>query len=201
MSFLYIERQNAKAVIAIENKRILLMLNNRDEQALQAITAAYGALCRAVALDILGNAQDAEECVNDALLAVWNAVPPAQPENFRAYLLKLLRNIALDRYKTKHRGKRGNGHYTEALDELAEVLPAAQNTEDAVEKRMMLEAVTRFLETLPKEQRDLFVRRYWRFSSFDDLAQDYGMTVNHVRVTLTRLRRRLQKYLKKEGLL
>ena len=201
MSFLYIERQNAKAVIAIEDKRILLMLNNRDEQALKAITATYGALCRAVALDVLENAQDAEECVNDALLTVWNAVPPAQPENFRAYLLKLLRNNALDRYKTKHRDKRGNGHYTEALDELAEVLPATHDTEEAVEKRMMLEAVIRFLETLPKEQRDIFVRRYWRFSSFDDLAQDYGMTVNHVRVTLTRLRKRLQKYLKKEGLL
>ena len=201
MSFLSIERQNAKAVIAIEDKRILLMLNNRDEQALTATAAKYGALCRSVALDILGNEQDAEECINDALLAIWNAIPPAQPENYRAYLLKILRNIALDRYKAKQRDKRGSGQYADALDELAEILPGTQNTEDTVEQREMLEAVSRFLETLPKTQSDLFVRRYWRFSSFEDLAHDYGMTVNHVRVTLTRLRKRLQKYLRKEGLL
>ena len=201
MSFLSIERQNAKAVIAIEDKRILLMLNNRDEQALTATAAKYGALCRSVARDILGDEQDAEECINDALLTIWNAIPPAQPENYRAYLLKILRNIALDRYKTKHRDKRGSGQYAEALDELAEFLPGTQNTEDTVEQREMLDAVARFLRTLPKTQSDLFVRRYWRFSSLDDLAHDYGMTVNHVRVTLTRLRKRLQKYLKKEGLL
>ena len=201
MSFLSIERQNAKAVIAIEDKRILLMLNNRDEQALTATAAKYGVLCRSVALDILGNEQDAEECINDALLAIWNAIPPAQPENYRAYLLKILRNIALDRYKAKQRDKRGSGQYADALDELAEILPGTQNTEDTVEQREMLEAVSRFLETLPKTQSDLFVRRYWRFSSFEDLAHDYGMTVNHVRVTLTRLRKRLQKYLRKEGLM
>ena len=177
------------------------MLNNRDEQALEATALKYGALCRSVALDILGNTQDAEECLNDVLLAVWNAIPPAQPENYRAYLLKLLRNIALDRYKSKQRGKRGNGQYAEALDELAEILPGTNDTEDTVEQRMMLQAVSRFLETLPKVQRNLFIRRYWRFTSFEDLAHDYGMTVNHVRVTLTRLRKRLQAYLNKEELL
>lgn len=188
-------------MIAIEDKRILLMLNNRDEQALTATTAKYGVLCRSAARDILGNEQDAEECMNDALLAIWNAIPPAQPENYRAYLLKILRNIALNKYKAKQRDKRGNGQYEDALDELAEVLPGTQDTENAVEQREMLEAVSRFLEALPKTQSDLFVRRYWRFSSLDDLAHDYGMTVNHVRVTLTRLRKRLQKYLRKEGLL
>lgn len=177
------------------------MLNHRNEQALEETAKQYGALCRSVALDILGDAQDTEECLNDALFAVWNAIPPAQPENFRAYLLKLLRNIALDRYKAKQRNKRGNGQYAAALDELAEILPDTQSTEDAVEQREMLEAVTRFLGTLPKVQSDLFVRRYWRFSPYEELARDYGMTVNHVRVTLTRLRKRLQKFLRKEGLL
>ena len=201
MSFLSIERQNAKAVIAIEDKRILLMLNNRDEQALTATAAKYGALCRSVALDILGNEQDAEECINDALLAIWNAIPPAQPENYRAYLLKILRNIALDRYKAKQRDKRGGGQYADALDELAEILPGTQNTEDTVEQREMLEAVSRFLETLPKTQSDLFVRRYWGFTSFSDLAAEFGMRENNVQVTLSHIRKKLLAYLRKEGLL
>lgn len=188
-------------MIAIDDKRILLMLYNRDEQALKATVAEYGALCRLVALDILDDEQDAEECINDALLAVWNVIPPAKPENYRAYLLKILRNIALDKYKSKQRSKRGNGQYADALDELAEVLPSTHNTEDAVEQREMLAAVSRFLNTLTQEQRDIFIRRYWSFSSFADLAADFHMSENHVKVTLTRLRKRLQKYLKKENLL
>lgn len=194
-------RESGKAVNAMTDKRILLMLQNRDEQALRAITAEYGALCRSAALDILRNEQDAEECLNDALLTVWNAVPPAQPDNFRAYLLKILRNHALDRYKAGHRTKRGSGAYPAALDELAEILPGAQNTEETVERREMLSAVTGFLRTLPAKQRDLFVRRYWSFSSFTDLAADFHMSENNVKVTLTRLRRRLLEHLKKEGLL
>ncbi|MCR5305393.1 MAG: sigma-70 family RNA polymerase sigma factor [Oscillospiraceae bacterium] len=185
----------------MKDKRILLMLHNRDEQALRAIIAEYGALCRSAALDILRDEQDAEECFSDALLTVWNAVPPACPENFRAYLLKILRNHALDRYKARQRGKRGNGQYPAALDELAEILPAQQNTEAAVEQREMLCAVTEFLRTLPQKQRDLFVRRYWSFSSFAELAADFHMTENNVKVTLTRLRQRLTEHLKKEELL
>ena len=188
-------------MIAIEDKRILLMLHNRDEQALQETITAYGALCKAVALDILGNEQDAEECVNEALLAVWNAIPPAKPENYRAYLLKILRNIVLDKYKAKHRDKRGNGQYAAALDEFAEILPDSHSTEDIVDQREILSAVSQFLRTLPQDQRDIFVRRYWSFSSFADLARDFHMTENHIKVILTRLRQRLQKYLKKENLL
>lgn len=188
-------------MIAIDDNKIIMMLQNRDEQAIRAVSDEYGAVCRSVAMDILGNEQDAEECINDALLVLWKAVPPAQPENLRAYLLKILRNIALDRYKAKHRDKRGNGQYDQALDEIAEILPGSFSTERTVEQRELLRAVTHFLETLPKAQRTMFVRRYWRFSSFSDLAKAYHMTEIHVRVTLTRVRKRLLKYLRKEGLL
>lgn len=190
-----------KVVIAIEQQDILSMLFNRDEQALKETVAAYGTVLRAAAFDILKNEQDAEECINDALLTVWNAVPPANPENYRAYLLKILRNIALNKYKSSRSEKRGNGQYAAALEELSEILPSAHNTEDAVEQREMLRAVEAFLRTLPENQRSIFIRRYWRFSSFSDLARDYHMSENHVKVTLTRLRKRLLKYLEKENLL
>lgn len=177
------------------------MLWNRDEQALKETARQYGALCRAVALDILEDAQDAEECVNDALLAVWNSIPPAKPENYRAYLLKILRNLAIDKSKARQRNKRGNGQYAEALDELAEVLPSVHSTERIVEQRELLSAVTGFLKTLNATQRSIFIRRYWCFASFAELAADFHMTENNVKVTLTRLRKRLQEYLKKEDLL
>ena len=188
-------------MIAIDDKRILLMLNNRDEQALTVTAERYGALCRSVARDILGSEQDAEECLNDALLQIWNSIPPAEPENFCAYLLKIVRNAALDRYKSGRRSKRGGGQQTAALDELSELLPASDNVLSELEQRELLAAITRFLQTLPQKQRDLFIRRYWRFSSFTDLARDFDMRENNVQVTLSRLRKKLKDYLREEGLL
>lgn len=188
-------------MIAITDKGILLLLHRREEQALRETEQQYGALCRSAALDILGNAQDADECLNDALLTVWNSIPPAEPENYPAFLLKIVRNAALDRLRSRQRGKRGGGQQDAPLEELADMLAGSENVEQQVERREMLEAVTRFLETLPKKQRDLFLRRYWRFSSAADLARDFDMTENHVQVMLSRIRSRLRKALRKEGLL
>ncbi len=195
------EGKTRRAVIAIDDKRILLMLNNRDEQALAVIAEQYGALCRTVARDILGSEQDAEECLNDALLQIWNAIPPAQPENFCAYLLKTVRNHALNRYKAGHRTKRGGGQQAAALDELSELLPSSENVLSELERRELLEAISRFLQSLPVKKRNLFIRRYWGFTSFSDLAAESGMRENNVQVTLSHIRKKLLAYLRKEGLL
>ena len=185
----------------MEDNSILLMLHNRDEQALQAAAERYGVLCRAVARDILGSEQDAEECLNDALLQLWNTIPPAHPDNLCAYLLKIVRNNALNRYKAMHTMKRGGGQQAAALDELSELLPSPDNVHSEIEQRELLEAITRYLQRLPQKQRDLFIRRYWRFSSFSDLAADFGMTENNVQVTLSNLRKKLHAYLREEGFL
>ena len=161
----------------------------------------YGALCRTVARSILGSDEDAEECLNDALLQIWNSIPPADPENYCAYLMKTVRNLALNRYKARHREKRGNGQVSQALDELAEIFPAAKNVEKELEQRELLNAVTAFLQALPEQQRNLFIYRYWQAEAIADLAALSGMTENHVKVTLSRLRKRLQKYLREEELL
>ena len=195
------EGKTRRAVIAIDDKRILLMLNNRDEQALAVIAEQYGALCRTVARDILGSEQDAEECLNDALLQIWNAIPPAQPENFCAYLLKTVRNHALNRYKAGHRTKRGGGQQAAALEELSELLPSSENVLSELERRELLEAISRFLQSLPVKKRNLFIRRYWGFTSFSDLAAESGMRENNVQVTLSHIRKKLLAYLRKEGLL
>jgi len=186
-------------VSAINDKRILLMLNNRNEQALTETVQRYGALCRSVARNILENDEDAEECLNDALLTVWNAIPPAQPENYCAYLLKLVRNTALDKYRSKQRAKRGNGQVSQALDELSEIFASSENVESELEQRALMEKVTAFLTKLPKNQRDLFICRYWQSESVAQLAEHFDMTETNVKVMLSRLRKRLQEYLREEG--
>ena len=182
------------------------MLNQRNEQTLKETERLYGARCRAVARDILHSDADADECMadecmNDALLHIWNSIPPAAPEDFYAYLLKTVRNIALNRLKSRMRGKRGGGEAVLLLDELAGMLASPENVEAELDRKEMLAAVVRFLQGLPKKQRDLFLRRYWRFSEYAELARDFGMTENNVQVTLSRLRKKLQKFLRKEGLL
>lgn len=190
-----------KAVITIDDREIVQRLNNRDEQALREAETQYGALCRSVARNILGSDADAEECLNDGLLAVWNTIPPEQPRSLCAYLLRIVRNAALDRFKERHRGKRGSGQTEAALEELSELLPSAEDVERKVEQQELLAAITRFLQTLPQKQRQLFVRRYWRFASYAELAADFGMREGNVQVTLTRLRKKLCAYLREEGLL
>ena len=186
---------------AMDDKRILLMLHNRDERALKESEQLYGTLCRSVARSILDSHEDAEECMNDALLQIWNAIPPAKPENYCAYLMKTVRNLALNRYKARHRGKRGSGQVSQALDELAEIFPAADNVEKELEQRELINTVTEFLQGLPEKQRNLFIYRYWQSEAIADLAALFDMTENHVKVTLARLRKRLQKHLREEGLL
>ncbi len=185
----------------MDEKSILLMFHSRNEQALTETVNAYGTLCRFVAHNILGSEEDAEECLNDALLTAWNAIPPAKPKNYCAYLLKLVRNAAFDRYKARQRNKRGGGQTPQVLEELSEILASSDNVEAEVEQHELMQGVTVFLEQLPKQQRDLFICRYWQASSISDLAVRFHMTENHVKVTLSRLRNRLQKYLREEGLL
>jgi len=177
------------------------MLHDRDEQGLRELKTKYGDLCLFVARNILGSERDAEECLNDALLRLWNAVPPAQPENLRAYLLKLVRNIALNRRKAANAQRRSGSQLSQTIEELAELFPAGDNTEKVLEQRELLAAVTAFLSSLPGKQRDLFIRRYWGAVSLADLAKAFHMSENSVKVTLSRIRQRLREHLKKEDLL
>ena len=186
---------------AVKDQAIIRLFEQRSEQAISESSRQYGALCRSVARNILGSDEDAEECLNDALLRVWQAIPPAKPENYCAYLLKLVRNAALDRCKARQRGKRGGGQLTQALDELTEIFPSAENIEHELEQRELMQAVTKYLQALPEKQRNLFICRYWQAEPVASLAKRFAMNENTVKVTLARLRKRLQAYLRKEGLL
>ena len=112
-----------------------------------------------------------------------------------------VRNHALNRYKAGHRAKRGGGQQAAALEELSELLPSSENVLSELERRELLAAISRFLQSLPAKKRNLFVRRYWGFTSFSDLAAEFGMRENNVQVTLSHIRKKLLAYLRKEGLL
>ena len=183
------------------DKQIIALLEARDEQALAFIREQYGKLCETVACRMLGNRQDAEECVSDMLLDVWRGETLPEPEGLRGYLVMLVRRRAIDRLKAQNAEKRGGTQFSLALDELAEILPAAEQVEQTVELRELTAALTAFLHTLPPDTKRIFMQRYYLSESIDEIAAQNGMSRSAVKMSLHRTRKKLRDHLRKEGLL
>ena len=172
---------------------IIALYNARDEAAIRETDSAYGRLCHELALRILGDPSDAEECVSDTWLRVWNAIPPAAPPSLRAYVCKIVRRIAIDRYRMGKAAKR-RSEMTVALEEVEPYL--AVPPEGEAELPRLLEA---FLRTEDELDRKLFMGRYWHAYPVKDMAARYGLTPNAVSHRLSRTRERLRAYLNERG--
>lgn len=166
----------------------------RDERAISETADRYGALCMRVAVNVLGNRADAEECVSDAYLKVWHAIPPARPRSLSAFLLRITRNLALDRYRAAHRAKRGGG-LTVMLSELDDCIPAPEETD----ARELLGHIQTFLSACDEQDRNLFVGRYFHAYEVKRLAEGYGMSANAVSLRLYKTREALRAYLRERG--
>ena len=184
-----------------DQRRIITMLQKRDETALQEIRSAYGNLCFKIAQQMLGNAEDAEECVNDMLLAVWNAVPPHDPQNLEAFLVTLLRRAAMVKIRQMQSRKRGGKQFAQALDELSDILPSDENVETEYQRRELTDALRRFLNTLPAQARHVFLQRYLLTKPIAEIAAEHQISVSAVKVMLHRTRNSIREHLKKEGIL
>ena len=173
----------------------------RSEDAVAATAEKYGNYCYSIAFSILHNAEDAEECVNDAYLAAWNSIPPHRPERVAAFLGKITRNVSLNRWKQYNAQKRGEGQTELALSELEECIPAKTGIEQAVEDELLTWSIEKFLYSQPRLKRNLFIRRYWYISSIQELADEYGMSESKVKSLLFRMRKKLKHHLAKEDIL
>lgn len=182
----------------MEDKKILELLWNRAEAALEALAKKFGRRLLYTAMNILGNPQDAEEAVNDTYMALWNTIPPEKPDPLAGYVHRTGRNVALNKRRHLTAQKR-NSQYDVSLDELAGILPAP-SFEDLLDARALGQAIDRFLDTIHRENRILFLRRYWFGDSVKELAHTFGMSENTVSVRLSRIRTQLKAYLiEKEG--
>ena len=179
---------------------IIRLFFERSEQAITELSKEHGSAAARVARNILGSERDAEECVNDTYLAVWNAIPPQKPDPLRTFVCKIARNLAAAKYHANTAKKR-NSRYDAALDELEECLSDGGSVEEAYGAMALSAAINAFLEALSYSDRFLFVRRYWYSDSMQDIAAMTGSTAKSVAVHLYRLREKLRHYLIKEGLL
>lgn len=177
---------------------IMGMILARDETVINEIQIKYGEYMKAIALGILGDPLDAEECVNDALLTLWQKVPLVFPENLKAYTAKTVRNMAINKLKANNALKRGGGETNEIFEELENILPAMISAEDEYIQHETGRLVNRFLAKLPERDRNIFLRRYFFAESISLIARDLGLREGNVRLILSRTRIKLKKYLAKE---
>ncbi len=189
-------KESEKIYAGLEDSEIVALYWARAEAAIHESDRKYGKYCYAIAYNILYSNEDAEECINDTWLKAWHAMPPEKPRHLSAFLGKITRNIALNRYTYEHADKR-NRNLTEIYDEASE--PFA-NTENMVDEVILRDVINRFLTALPMETRVLFLRRYWYMSSVKEIARDYGLPEGTVKSILSRTRKKFQHYLEKEGI-
>lgn len=185
----------------MEDKRIVALYRERNTDAVKESSQKYGGYCFAIANRILHCREDAEECLNDTWLHAWNAIPPARPDNLQLFLAKIVRNLSFDRYSARTAEKRGGGEADLVLDELAECIAAESDVAKEYENRQLGIAIRRFVGSLPERECNLFLRRYFYTEAVGDIAARYHLTENHVAVILSRTRKKLKKYLIKEGLM
>ena len=181
----------------MEDHKIINLLWQRSESAIDALSRRFSKRLMSIAMNILGVRQDAEESVNDTYLAVWNTVPPKLPDPLAGYVYATGRNISLDRLKYLSADKR-NDRYDVPIDELANCIPAPA-LEEAVDEQELGRAINRFLHTVSADNRALFLRRYWFGDPVRLIAKDLGLRENTANVRLNRMRMQLREYLIKEG--
>lgn len=185
----------------MEDHQILDLYFQRSEQAIQETDTKYGNYCFRIAYQILASREDAQESVSDTYLAAWNAIPPKRPPLLSAFLGKITRNVSIDRWRTRSAYKRGGGEFSLCLEELTNCTSGQPSVEDQQIQKEVVQTLNVFLKQLPETERKVFVCRYWYMDSIRDISEDFGISQTRVTTMLHRTREKLQKQLKKEGLL
>ena len=178
----------------IEDEKIIDLFFNRSEKAIQELDIKYGKVCHKLSYNILNNKQDAEECVNDAYLGAWNAIPPTRPNPLLSYIVKIVRNISLKIYWRKEAAKR-NSTYTIAMGEIEGCIADPNTVETEIEARELARIIEAFLDTLTAKERVIFMRRYAYADTYADIAKRVGISEKNVSVRLTLIRQKMKQYL------
>lgn len=184
----------------MNDSQIVALFFDRDQRAIEETAAKYGNYCYTIVHNILHNREDAEEAVSDTYFALWDAIPPHKPAILRTFLGKIARRTALKRWENTHAQKRGGGEVALALEELSEYLSDGATPETAMETAELTQILNAFLRKLPREERQVFVCRYWYLYPIADIAKRYGYTRSKVKSMLARTRMKLRATLSKEGI-
>lgn len=182
------------------DEQIIELFFERSEKAITELDNKYGKVLHNLSYNILNDSLDAEECVNDSYLGVWNIIPPERPNPLLTFVCKIVRNISIKKYHAKTAMKR-NSAYDVAMSEVANYILSANNVELEIEAKELAHIIEDFLDTLTVENRVIFMRRYWFSDTYKDIAERVGITEKMVSMRLTRIRKQMREYLLKREVL
>ena len=181
------------------DQEIILLYWDRNELAIRETQRKYSSYCRKIAVNILLDIRDVDECESDTYLTVWNTIPPQRPSELAPYLGRITRNLSLKRLRQNTAQKRGGTTATLSLDELLDCIPECRSFDATLEARELGRCIDRFLRTLPQMHRRVFICRYFYCDSLEDICQRTGWGMSRLKMTLLRVRNKLKTYLEKEG--
>ena len=184
----------------MEDQQIVALYWQRSDEAIVQSDQKYGGYCGTIARNICGSPEDAEECVSDTWLAAWNQIPPKRPGILSAFFGAITRNAAINLVRARRREKRGGGQADLVLSELEATIPAPDSVEGILEAKELGAAVRQFVSDLKPGEKAMFLARYFYMAPIGDIARQLGCSESKIKTTLYRLRGRLMKYLKEEGL-
>ena len=156
----------------------------------QLLLPLYPRLQR-VALRLLGNAEDAEDMVQEVYMKLWSkrdALPDVQ--DVEAYCVTLTKNMCIDRLRMAEVEK-------EDVDEVPTMLVATDDVEAQVERHDDVEQVKQIIETLPEHQQQVITLRDIEDCSFEEIAEQTGLTAVNIRMLLSRARKTIRERYKK----
>lgn len=185
----------------MEDNRIVDLYWARSEDAITETSEKYGKYCYSIAYNILSNAEDADESVNDTYLDAWHNMPPHRPSILSTFLGKITRRISIDKWRWRTADKRGGDEVSLVLDELSECVPSNLSVEDSVIAGELSAQINRFLGTLAPTERQVLLCRYWYLDPIDKISTDFCFSNSKVKSMLHRTRAKLCAYLEKEGVL
>lgn len=176
------------------DEKIIELFFERSDQAINELDNKYGKVLHKLSYNILNDRWDAEECVNDSYLGVWNAIPPERPNPLLTFVCKIVRNISIKKYHVKTAAKR-NSTYDVAMSEIENYIVSPNNVETEIDAKELAQIIEKFLDTLTVENRVIFMRRYWFSDTYKDIAERVGITEKMVSMRLTRIRKLMREYL------
>ena len=183
----------------LSDEKIIEMFWDRDERAISETDRKYGKYLYAIAYNIVHDHPDCEECLNDTYLGTWNKIPPARPTAFQSFLSKIMRNIAIDRFRKNTAQKRVPSEMTVSLGELDECMAYQSDMEEDRMVRELAVMLNDFLAGLPKRRQFVFVCRYYYADSVAKIAEMLGLSEKTIRRDISQMKADLKAFLEKGG--
>lgn len=184
----------------MEDEEIISLYWERDEDAIAETDLKYGPYCRNISYAILRDQEDSRECVSDTWLHTWYAIPPQKPKNLVGFLVRIVRNLSLDRYRRKTALFRGGGQIDRVYEELEETVPSAQSGQEIADLLTLRDALERFLDRCSAEERQIFLLRYWYVHTPAEIAEQLQLRRQKVNSVLCSVRKKLRAHLEQEGI-